>query len=146
MNFLKPIYNAVVGSALYLMTALFVFLLMSPVYAQEAIPEPNVDGLMSAINQRHWPLVVAFAVTIVVWIVRYVIKDRIPTKYWPYIVAGTSILFAGATGIIQAVEVNHTWWIGMIRGLLEGATIGLTSLGLWSAGGKKILPTPPKKE
>jgi hypothetical protein len=114
--------------------------------AAEVIPpSPDFSAFATALSDRHWPLVVALGVTIIVWFVRYVVKDKLPAKSIPYILLICTVLSAASARIIQAISDNHTWWIAMIQGLLEGATIGVGSMGMWSAGAKNVLPTPKRE-
>lgn len=150
-NFFKDCYTAIVGVSLWYVLMLFTFILFIPisVFAQEVAatpPMPSPDSFFEALSNRHWPLAVAFAVTILVWIVRYVVKDRIPTKVIPYVMLACTVLSTTAARMIQFVGESRPWWQGMIQGVLEGGTIGLGSMGMWSAGAKKALPTPPKAE
>lgn len=117
---------------------------MYPMFAfgQEATTEamPSPDKFFEALENKHWPLVVAIGVTIVVWFIRYIFKEKLPKKYLPYIMMGCIVLSGAATRIIQFADESKPWWQGMIQGLLEGITVGSASMGLWSAGGKALLP------
>jgi hypothetical protein len=121
--------------------SLFIYPLFA--FAQESAviePMPSTDDLMKAINDRHWPLIISFTLMFAIWFVRYIFHSKLNAKYIPYIVVGCSIVSATTTRIVQFVGNNQTWWHGMIQGFIEGVTIGGTSMGLWSAGGKASLP------
>ncbi len=151
-EFLRNIYIAVTGVFIWYAVILIMLAVMYPLAlcAQEAgsmpPPMPDPGSFLEALSSQHWPLAVALGVTILVWFVRYVAKDKIPPKAIPYVMLACAVLSGGAARIIQAVSDNHTWWTAMIQGILEGATVGLGSMGMWSAGAKKVLPTPPKRE
>lgn len=149
-NLLHNIYVSVVGTTMYLMILVFVFTIFYPLSlcAQEVAappPMPSTEPFFEAITNQHWPLAVALGVTILVWFVRYVIKDKIPIKIIPYVMVACTVLSAAAARIIQAVSDNQTWWTAMIQGILEGLTVGLGSMGMWSAGMKNALPTPKRE-
>lgn len=148
MRIVSDIYHATVGIVVWYATLIFVSVLFYPValFAQVIPPVPSAELFIEALNNRHWPLAVALGVTIVVWFIRYVISDKIPSHIIPYVMLACTVLSSVSCRIIQAVSDNHTWWTAAIQGLLEGATIGFGSMGIWSAGGKAILPNVPKKE
>lgn len=130
---------------------LFAFVLICPfvVYAQEIVADalpvvPDVSTFYDAIVNKNWPIVVALGMTIVVWVIRYVAKDKIPSSIIPYVLIGCTVLSGASARIIYAVTNNQTWWHGMIQGLLEGAMVGWMSMGIYSTGIKK-LPLPPKE-
>ena len=142
MRFLHNCYLTVVRLLIYISVLLFSMIMLYPlsVCAEEALPFPDPNSLIDAINQRHWPLVVAITVTFGVWFLRFVIKEKLPSKYVPIVTLISTVLLGSATGIIQAAQMNHTWWIGLIHGFLEGMSVGLSAMGVWSVAGKSILP------
>jgi hypothetical protein len=149
-NFTKDVFASVTGVVLWFTATIVAMVFTYPlvVLAENAdvIPSmPDTSQFFEALWARHWPLAVALGVTWLVWLVRYVIKDRFPPKTIPYIMLACAVLSGGAGRIIQAVSENHTWWMAMIQGLIEGATVGLGSMGAWSAGGKKVLPAPKRE-
>lgn len=103
---------------------------------------PDVASFIDAITNRSWPLVAALGLTIVVWIFRYFLKEKFPSKYVPYVTLGITVVAAIATGMIQAINNERVWWQGLITGLVQGLSIGLPALGIWSAGAKNVLPLP----
>jgi len=119
------------------------------VFAQEAAPAmPDTGAFFEAIGDKHWPLAVALGLTIVVWFVRYVLKEKFPGYLVPYVTVGCTVVGAVATGMIQSINADSAWWQGAVNGLLSGLSIALPSLGIWSAGAKKVLklPSEEKKE
>ena len=100
----------------------------------------NVDGLFSAITAKNYPLAIAFGFSIIVFIVRKLSPDKLfPPNIVPYVVLIIAIISGVATGIIMSDDI---WYHGMIKGLLEGLTAGLMSMGIWSGGLKSILKSP----
>lgn len=148
-NFVSRIYDdmhAILAFAMFVMVCILLFpLTLLAEESTEIPPMPSTESFMEALGERHWPLAVALGVTILVWVIRYVIKDKIPVSIIPYVMLACTVLSTGAARIIQAVSENHTWWMAMIQGLLEGATVGLGSMGMWSAGMKKALPSPQRE-
>jgi hypothetical protein len=114
--------------------------------SQPQPPLPDTISFFDAIQNRHWPLVVALGLTILVWVVRYLLKEKFPSKYVPYVTVVCTVLGAISAGMIYAINSNHAWWHGVINGLLEGLSIALPALGIWSAGVKNILKLPSNPE
>lgn len=107
---------------------------------------PEFAEFFSALSSRNWPLVVAFGLTFVVYVIRSVTKDKaVPVKYVPYLTLGLAVFGAVAARIIEFVSSNHTWWHGLIQGVVEGAIVGLSAMGWWSVGVKKVLPESSKE-
>lgn len=99
---------------------------------------PDFSILFQAIADRHWPLLVAIGLTFVVYFIRGIAKEKIPTKYLPCIVLGVAVLSAVAARMIDFITRGHTWWFGLIQGVVEGLAIGLPAMGWWSVGVKRI--------
>ena len=115
----------------------FVFALVAPsiAFAEEM---PNIEGLLEAISSKNIPLAVAFGLSIIVFFVRK-FTNLFPKKYVPYIVVAIGTVSGASTGIIMA---DGLWWHGLIKGLLEGLSAALLSMGMWSSGLKNILKVP----
>lgn len=150
MKFLKDyVFPSAIGFAVWLAVMVFTFVLVMPfvVMAEEGVvaQPPDVSSFIQAIGAKNWPLAAAFGVTLLVWGVRFYTKDRVPIRYMRYILLACTILSAGAGRVIQAVQMNHTWWIAAIQGIPEGATTGLVAMGLWSSGGRDVLPSPKRE-
>lgn len=131
--------------------SVFMIVLFFPLllFAQDVTPTmPDTSSFFDAIGDKHWPLAAALGLTILVWFVRYVLKDKFPAKYVPYVTVVCTVIGAIAAGIIQAIDANSAWWHGLLNGLFSGLTIALPSLGIWSAGAKNVLKLPKevKKE
>lgn len=127
------------------LSMLVVLFIPTVAYAEEAGETmPDVQSFFGAIQEQHWPLVVAIGLMFVVWILRRFVKDKVPPKALPYIALTIAVLGTTASRMIQFINAGTTWWHGMIQGILEGATIGFSAMGMWSSGGKK-LPTPKKE-
>jgi len=110
-------------------------------FAQEVAPVvPDVGAFADALGARHWPLVAALGLTIVVWVFRVVLKGKFPAMVVPWVTLSVTVVGAIATGMIQAINAEFPWWQGLINGAVQGLSIGLPALGIWSAGVKKILP------
>lgn len=107
----------------------------SVIFAEEV---PNINGLLDAISAKNYPLLVAFALSIFVFFVRKS-TQIFPKKAVPYVVLCIAVVSGAATGIIGETDI---WWHGLIRGLLEGLSAGLMSMGFWSAGLKNVLKLP----
>ena len=145
-NYLYNLYVTISGMIVWYVAILLVLVVAYPLTlcAQEVgdvPPMPDPSSFLEALSNQHWPLAVAFGVTILVWFVRYVAKGKISVKAVPYVTLACVVLSGGAARIIQAVNDNHTWWIAMIQGIFEGTTVGLGSMGIWSTAGKNLLPT-----
>jgi len=128
-------------SRLYVL--LIVLLMPSIAFADGEVP--SIGEFMDAIGNKHWPLVVALGLTIVVWVIRNFVKDKVPTKYLPYLTLAIAVLSSTSARIIQAISNDVPWWQGLIQGILEGATIGWVAMGQWSSGVKKLSSTQPKE-
>lgn len=131
----------------YIIVSMFlsiIFVSPSITFAQDVdttITEiPNIPSFLEAVSNKHWPLVVAFGVTFVVYFVRVFIKDRLDSKSVPWVILGCTIMSTASARIIQSISQDGMWWHGLIQGILEGATIGLSAMGFWSAGVKNVMP------
>lgn len=104
----------------------------------EVEPMPNAVNMLQSIQDRNWPIVVALGLMLVVWALRNVVRDRIPKEYLPFLTLSIGVCTAVSLRVSQQVEMNHTWWHGVIQGLVEGITTGLCAMGVWSVGAKKL--------
>jgi len=150
MNQLIKQYMAIILLWTLAIVTLMIIIYPMFAFAQEIVPEamPSPDKFFEALQNKHWPLAIALGVTIIVWFVRYIFKDKLPKHVIPYAMLACIVLSAVSTRIIQFAGESKPWWQGLVQGLLEGVTVGFSSMGLWSAGGKAILPTvgnPPKE-
>lgn len=99
----------------------------------------TITALLNAISDQHWPLVIALGITVVVAIMRRfvsVIKEK--RKYIPYVILIITILSSVSTRMMQGIDLGKNVLPFVINGLLEGLVIGLTSMGWWSVGVKKV--------
>lgn len=99
---------------------------------------PDITPLYDAVTLKNWGLVVAIGLTLVVWIIRNISLDTIPKKYLPIITLVFSILPTVSARMVQCITADTSIWKGVIQGIIEGATIGLTAMGIWSSGLKKF--------
>lgn len=88
--------------------------------------------LFDAIASQNWPLVVALGLTIVVYLARGIVKDKIPKKYVPWITLSVAVVSSIAARMVEHINANHPWWYGLVQGLPEGAIIGFGAMGWWS--------------
>lgn len=103
---------------------------------------PDINSLIAAITSHDWPLLVAVAVVIMVYIFRNLNKNKIPTKYLPWISLAVGVLSVGATQTIMYIQDGDPatlWWHGLIRGSITGLISGFVASGMWSAGVKFLL-------
>jgi hypothetical protein len=103
-------------------------------------PMSYVDLFIQGITGKNWVLLVASCLMVVVYFVRRIVAERIPAKYVPWYVLGMAVVTAVAVRLIEAVQMDQLWWASAVRGLVEGAIVGLTASGLWSAVGKFVTP------
>lgn len=104
-------------------------------YAEEA---PDFGMFLNAVGNQHWPLAVAAGLMLVVWVLRTFVKDKVPSKYIPWVTLTVAILSETGLRMTQFIEAGQPWWQGLVQGLLEGASIGFMAMGWWSSGGKKL--------
>ena len=101
---------------------------------------PDTLTLLQSIQDRNWPVVISAGFTLIVWIFRNLIRDRMPTQHLPYITLSIAVFTAIAMRTSQQAESGNIWWHGTVQGLVEGITVGLCSMGVWSVGAKRVLP------
>ena len=100
---------------------------------------PDITAFVEALSGQHWPLAIAFGLTIMVWILRNFVKDRVPTKIIPFIVLGIAVVSAVGAKMIEVITTGSgPWWQGLIVGLIDGFSVGLPAMGYWSVGLKKL--------
>lgn len=107
---------------------------------------PDMTNFWQAISDNNWPLVVAIALTFLVYLIRNISKDKIPKKYLPYLTLGIAVVSSVSTRMTQYISEGMTWWHGLIQGFMEGLIIGLTAMGFWSSGIKNIFNKKENKD
>lgn len=100
----------------------------------------NIVPIFNALSNGHWILAIALIITVIVGVLRkYISYVRNNKKYLPYVILVTSILASTSTRVIQGIELGKGDIIPfLVQGLLEGTLVGLTSMGWWSVGVKKL--------
>jgi hypothetical protein len=103
-----------------------------PETVEEAVETGH--ALYDAIHAKNWTLVFAFSVMILVFIVRKLgLLARLPGHAVVWVSVGVGVLVSVASGLISG--------LGVLDAVLNGAIIGLSGSGLWSAIGKHITPS-----
>jgi len=99
---------------------------------------PPVDGLIDAIHQQHWPIVVGFVIAILIYAANHAgLQDRVGAKWVPRIAMGSGILSA----IGAQLALGIPWEEAVSKGFLAGAT----ATGLWETLLKDMLPKVPAR-
>jgi hypothetical protein len=123
--------------AITLATILFAVLIIFPfvVFAELSgdTSVPDFSGFWDAIGGSHWPLAVGIGLTIVVWTVRKFVYSKIPKNALPWVTLGLAIVGTAGTRMVQAISESLPWWQGLVRGILEGTTVGFAAIGWWDA-------------
>jgi hypothetical protein len=97
---------------------------------------PPVDGLIDAIHQQHWPIVVGFVIAILIYAANHAgLQDRVGAKWVPRIAMGSGILSAIGAQLVLGIP----WEEAVSKGFLAGAT----ATGLWETLLKDMLPKVP---
>jgi len=104
-----------------------------------AVPETEVEAIgmigafVKAVNDGDWTLVFAFGVMILIYLVRRLgLLDKLPTDAVVWVSLGVGVLGCTAAALIDGAALGAA--------ILQGIVLGLSSAGLWSAGGKHGLP------
>ena len=144
----KLYVGILIGAAIMSLTMLAALVISFPsvVYAETgAGPEavPDLGGFWTAMGEQHWPLAVGIGLTLIVWLVRTFVKHKLPPKVIPYVTLGLAIIGTAGSRMVQASNTGVQWWQGAVQGVLEGATVGFSAMGWWSAGMKRL---PLKKD
>jgi hypothetical protein len=126
----------------FLSVLMSVVLLPFVVFAQETPAAFDTGPLVTAVHAGQWPMVVALAIAILVSRARILMRSIFPAEWVPWVVLITTILGATSTGVIQAFDVNHAWWGGMISGLVSGLSVGVPTFVLYRQAHKE---DPPQK-
>ena len=128
---------------LFQMIICFVVALVVPavVLAQEAA-QPDVGELVAAYNAGEWPLFAAVAIAMLVWLARIFMRGVFPASAVPWVMLATTVLGAASTSIYEAVQANHTWWGGLVSGLLSGVAVGVPAFFLYRQAHKEDPPAP----
>jgi hypothetical protein len=99
---------------------------------------PPVDGLIDAIHQQHWPIVVGFVIAILIYAANHAgLQDRVGAKWIPRIAMGSGILSAIGAQLVLGIP----WEEAVSKGFLAGAT----ATGLWETLLKDMLPKVPAR-
>jgi len=99
---------------------------------------PEFAEFFSALADRNWPLVAAIGLTFIVFFIRGIAKEKIPTKFLPYITLGVAVISAVAGRMIQYISESKPWWHGLIHGVVEGFSVALPAMGWWSSVVKHV--------
>src|SRR4030042_6311273 len=128
------VYRVLLG----LFTAMSFFLMIAVLFPSWVFAEsssvpaiPDLTGFWEAIGAQHWPLAVGIGLTVVVWVCRSLVIKKISKRALPWVSVSVAVVGMVSTRMIQAIGNNVPWWHGMVEGILEGVTVGLTSLGYW---------------
>jgi len=128
------IYHALVWLFTIFAVALATMILFPAVgYAEVPGPVPDLEGFWAAIGANHWPLAVGIGLTLLVWAFRSFVIHKIPKRALPWITLGLAVVGTGATRMVQSSEDGAPWWHGLVRGVLEGLTVGFVAIGWWDA-------------
>ena len=107
---------------------------------EDAIPESIEEAvdtghaLYDAIHSKNWTLVFAFSVMLLVFVVRkFGLLSKLPGHATVWVSVGIGVLVSVASGLISGLSV--------LDAVLNGAVIGLSGSGLWSALGKHVTPS-----
>ena len=97
--------------------------------------DPNVagKGLIDAISQSHWTLVIGFAVMLIVWIIRVFVRPNINPKYLPWVAVAIATL---GTAAVALVADPAAWLTAVFAGI---------QAGLGAAGTYGLLPKKLKE-
>tara|TARA_Y100000034_G_scaffold115525_1_gene152777 strand:+ start:24236 stop:24745 length:510 start_codon:yes stop_codon:yes gene_type:complete len=103
-----------------------------PETVEEAVETGH--SLYDAIHAKNWTLVFAFSVMILVFVVRKLgLLAKLPGHAVVWVSVGIGVLVSVASGLISGLSV--------LDAVLNGAVIGLSGSGLWSAIGKHVTPS-----
>lgn len=116
---------------------LAVFLLLVPALALAQASLPSVDGgaaaqgAFDALKSHSWMLLAAYGVMLLVWTVgKFGLLNKLPSKYVPYL----AIIAGSTVGIASGIVAHLPWFQAVSAGL----QIGLSAIGAWETGGKRI--------
>ena len=113
--------------------------------AQVTPAVPEIDpgaagtGLMDAIAQSHWTLVIGFAVMLVVWILQKFVMPNVNTKALPWIAILVATLGVGSVALIADP-------VGWLTAIFAGVQAGLSAAGTYGllpGGIKKAMKPKP---
>jgi hypothetical protein len=104
-----------------------------PAEAQEEELDGLIDGIADAYQSKDWTLVFAFALMIIIVVVRKLgILDKfVPVKALPWVSLGIGVLWA----VGSALVAGQAW----VSAIIQVMTVGLSATGLWEALGKSVL-------
>ena len=98
-----------------------------------------IGSFVKAVNSGDWTLVFAFGVMILIYLVRRLgLLDKLPADAVVWVSLAISVLGCAAAALIDGAAIGAA--------ILQGVVLGLSSAGLWSAGGKHGLPLAEKAE
>ena len=102
----------------------------------ETIEEAVETGheLYGAIHSQNWTLVFSFSVMLLVFIIRkFGLLAKLPGHATVWVSVAIGVLVSVSSGLISGLSV--------LDAVLNGAIIGLSGSGLWSAVGKHVTPS-----
>jgi hypothetical protein len=109
----------------------------------ETVPETldeaieDVSLLIQALDSKSWPVVVGFALMVVVFILNKLgLKDKVGSKAVPWVTMGIAIAATVGVALASGSEV--------LDAVIQGVTAGLAAIGSWEVIFKKLLGS--KKE